>query len=97
MTDNTQELDEILSQLMKDAITNRRADDPPQSRKMLLNEAKQAIIDWHNKQIEAKLVHISEYAENVASVDENSEFRMKAIPLSLIAVEINKLKESKDE
>ena len=47
-----------------------------------------------DKQIEAKLVHISEYAENVTSVDENGEFRIKAIPLSLIAVEINKLKES---
>ncbi len=52
MTDSTQELDGILSQLMKDAITNRRADDPPQGRKMLLNEAKQALLDWHNKQVE---------------------------------------------
>ena len=58
-------------------------------------EAIRLITDWHNKQVEAKLVHISEYAENVTSVDEDSEFRMKAVPLSLIAVEINKLKESK--
>ena len=39
----TARLDKILDQLMKDAITNRRADDPPQGRKMLLSEAKQAI------------------------------------------------------
>lgn len=36
-------LDEILSNLMKDAISNRQADDPPQGRKMLLSDAKQAI------------------------------------------------------
>ena len=59
------------------------------------NDLEEAILDWHNKQVEERLVHISEYAENVASVNENGEFIMKAIPLSLIAVEINKLKESK--
>ena len=53
----------------------------------------QLIADWHNKQVEAKLAHISEYAENVISIDESGEFSMKAIPLSLVAAERNKLKE----
>ena len=52
----------------------------------------QLIADWHNKQVEAKLAHISEYAENVISIDESGEFSMKAIPLSLVAAERNKLK-----
>ena len=52
----------------------------------------QLIAAWHNKQVEAKLAHISEYAENVISIDESGEFSMKAIPLSLVAAERNKLK-----
>ena len=53
---------------------------------------KRAVRIWHNRQVEAKLAHISEYAENVISIDENGEFSMKAIPLSLVAAERNKLK-----
>lgn len=84
MTDNTQELDKIIEHAYNAGYSAK-------------DMVKQAILDWHNKQVEAKLVHMSEYAENVASVDENGEFRMKAIPLSLIAVEINKLRERDDE
>ena len=58
-----------------------------------VNKAKQALLDWHNKQVEAKLAHISKCAEDVISIDENGEFSMKAIPLSLVAAERNKLKE----
>ena len=54
----------------------------------------QLIAAWHNKQVEAKLAHISEYAENVISIDESGEFSMKAIPLSLVAAERNKLKDA---
>ena len=62
-----------------------------------VNELMQLIAAYTNKQVEAKLAHISEYAENVISIDENGEFNMKAIPLSLVAVERNKLKESKND
>ena len=61
------------------------------------NDLEEAILDWHNKQVEAKLAHISEYAENVISIDESGEFSMKAIPLSLVAAERNKLKEIDDD
>lgn len=87
MTNYNERLDEI--------IRNIRGDDYGPMNYGSYAEAKQAIIDWHNKQIEAKLAHISEYAENVISIDENGEFSMKAIPLSLVAVERNKLNPSK--
>lgn len=59
------------------------------------NIVMELITAYTNKQVKAKLAHISEYAENVISIDENGEFSMKAIPLSLVAVERTKLKESK--
>jgi hypothetical protein len=37
------ELDEILEDFRKDLITNKRADDPPQGKKMLLTEAKEKL------------------------------------------------------
>ena len=91
MTDNTQELDEILDAFASGEVTPHWKDNRKTYTKP---EAKQAILDWHNKQVEAKLAHISEYAENAISIDENGEFSMKAIPLSLVAVERNKLKEA---
>ena len=97
MTDNTQELDDILFNLCDlsyaSFTTQEEADRVADQLDYDRAKAKQALIDWHNKQVEAKLAHISEYAENVISIDESGEFSMKAIPLSLVAAGRNKLKE----
>ena len=88
---NTQELDEILGKLHNSVLyfAETGAGNPFEGAEF----AKDEILAWHNKQVEAKLAHISEYAENVISIDESGEFSMKAIPLSLVAAERNKLKE----
>ena len=88
---NTQELDEILGKLHNSVLyfAETGAGNPFEDAEF----AKDEILAWHNKQVEAKLAHISEYAENVISIDESGEFSMKAIPLSLVAAERNKLKE----
>ena len=88
---NTQELDEILGKLHNSVVdfAETGAGNPFEGAEF----AKDEILAWHNKQVEAKLAHISEYAENVISIDESGEFSMKAIPLSLVAAERNKLKE----
>ncbi len=72
MTDNTQELDVILEDFYDGDI--RQSD---------MGKAKQAILDWHNKQIEAALNRL------VAAKD--SEGRIWA---ETIEAERNKLKES---
>lgn len=94
MTDNTQELDELLERLMQYSYNYGSGNIPTSENPPLIiaRQTKQAILDWRSKQVEAKLAHISEYAENVISIDKNGEFSMKAIPLSLVAAERNKLK-----
>ena len=82
MTDNTQELDEILDFIENYGVSaSCDGFDPRKSR----NEAKQAIIDWHNKQIEAELEALR---EEVKHED------LKTIS-QMITARINKLKESK--
>ena len=52
MTDNTQELDEILDFIENYGVSaSCDGFDPHKSR----SQAKQALLDWHNKQIEAVL------------------------------------------
>lgn len=67
MTDNTQELDEILHHLnnkMPTPVTynesKKRTDD--------LIEAKQAILDWHNKQVEEVLDRLDKYLKDEISI-----------------------------
>lgn len=58
MKDNTQELDEILdSVLLGMYCTNPDGDFVPldDSKNVLRAEAKQALLDWHNKQVEEVL------------------------------------------
>ena len=96
MTNYNERLDEILTKLENAVALNigsqgMRGEAPKRSHW----KAKQSLLDWHNKQIESKLAHISKCAEDVISIDENGEFSMKAIPLSLVAAERNKLREVK--
>lgn len=93
MTDNTQELEQIIADHNKEMRADMASEITGGTRSKAITDVitVKAILGWHNKQIEAKLAHISEYAENVISIDENGEFSMKAIPLSLVAAERNKL------
>ena len=72
-TEQDKELRNILSQLMKDGITNTRADDPPQGRKMLLDNAVVAIkqlitADRKRVALEARINELHK------ALDENSPF-----------------------
>lgn len=93
-TDNTQELDEILdSVLIGMYCTNPDGDFVPldDSKNVLRAEAKQSLLDWHNKQIEALL---NEMLVDVSSPNASID---QAEMIELINLYINKLKESKDE
>ena len=52
MTDNTQELDEILARFADGEYSKHWVDERKTYTKL---EAKQAILDWHNKQVEEVL------------------------------------------
>ena len=53
MTDNTQELDEILNDLMEYSHSYGKGDIPSSENPPLIEarKAKQALLDWHNKQV----------------------------------------------
>ena len=93
MTDNTQEIDNILVELCK----NTQADYGYQ--KLVPSEttkAKQAILDWHNKQT----LELLDRLERVATLTETSPLTGRIyieLPLSAIEAERNKIKESTDE
>ena len=76
MTDNTQELDVILEDFYDGDI--RQSD---------MGKAKYAILDWHNKQIEAELEALREEVkhEDLRTISQ------------IITARINKLKENTDE
>ena len=103
MTDNTQELDEILSKLARDTtLADRAADiattpsavnDASKRYQWSLGDAKQSILDWHNKQIEAviKKPHIlPKNAQHQESVKQGINFYHRQM-----RKRIDKLKEGK--
>ena len=88
-TDNTQELDEILGFIENYGVSaSCDGFDPHKSR----SQAKQAILDWHNKQVEEVLDRL-EVADAKLTDGRNLELD---IP-SWVEAERNKLKESKDD
>ena len=63
MTDNTQELDEILRNLYN---TGRHEESGGLTdRELVFNEAKQAILDWHNKQVDEAVESVEKVAADV--------------------------------
>lgn len=81
MTDHTQELDEILDDYDNAWWDGRR-------------KAKQAILDWNNKQVEEVLDRLSK--ELVWGGDMGGELSVYKVS-QVIKAERNKLKESKDD
>ena len=109
MTDNTQELDEILEDLVRDSqedVSDFKLNSLPHEL-IGKNGAKQAIIDWHNKQVEAVLdrlegrargvfdyeADIEEYAEDVLTSIEAEHNRLNPSK----STPFNKLKESSND
>ena len=86
MTDNTQELDEILGRWIKGYINGSAGGF------YVTNQTKQDILDWHNKHIEAVLDRLAS-GENYWHAEDDIDL----VPLSAIEAERNKLKERDDE
>ena len=100
MTGNTQELDEIFTKYTKQVIDmchGNRPDVADESAK-----AKQAILDWHNKQVEEVLDRIEATKTIYKARAHNDKGVLTtmivttAIPLDAIQAERNKLKEKYD-
>ena len=91
MTDNTQELDEILTGFAYGEYSKHWVDERKTYTKL---EAKQALLDWHNKQVEEVLDRLERQATIVTSLSGE-----KAGTVDLIAIEAerNKLKERDDD
>ena len=87
MTDNTQELDEILFKLRTTRDVELNDNRWGQEFVYTLNEAKQAILDWHNNQIETELEALREEAkhEDLRTISQ------------IITARIDKLKESSND
>ena len=89
MTGNTQELDEIFTKYTKQVIDmchGNRPDVADESAK-----AKQAILDWHNKQIEAVLDRLEIRVKVADATDRYTT------ALGIIETERKKLKERDDD
>ena len=99
MTDNTKGLDEILN-----AVTNFTYDamahpgDPLVGTLPTMNKAtaKQALLDWHNKQIEELLDRLEARKEQTiyADFESGSVEGWTGVPVTTIEAERNKLKEA---
>ncbi len=104
MTDNTQELDEILKEIREASWSMGLQNAPlcqlhnPRNNNRATDKAKQAILDWHNKQMSELLdrlaieVRASDYigiAETIQS--ERNKLTMANSP------QLDKLKERDDE
>lgn len=104
MSDNTQGLDEILTKLARETtLADRAADiaatadgvkDASKRLQWSIGEAKQAILDWHNKQVEEVLDRLE--AQWGESIDQTmgEPVRFRFVHLSAIEAERNKLKEA---
>ena len=92
MTDGTQELDVILTGFAYGEYSPHWTDERRTYTKL---EAKQAILDWHNKQIEEVLDRIEARKEQTiyADFESGSVSWWAAVLVSSIEAERNKLKE----
>lgn len=91
MTDNTEELDDIL-----DTLAEKSADSDSSLGYVeayeFAQEAKQAILDWHNKQVEAVLDRLeAQFVEEVVVIFGKTEVK-KQVPLSAIEAERTRLR-----
>ena len=91
MTDNTQELDEILFNLCDlsyaSFTTQEEADRVADQLDYDRAEAKQAILDWHNKQVEKAMAKFS--------LKKGVKYDVKATDTVIVITPTNKLKEEK--
>ena len=91
MTDNTQELDEILFNLCDlsyaSFTTQEEADRVADQLDYDRAEAKQAILDWHNKQVEKAMAKFS--------LKKGVKYDVKATDTVIVITPTNKLKEVK--
>ena len=93
MTDGTQELDETLNVLYMQGEDIGKLEYGSATHQITaVNGAKQALLDWHNKQVEAVLNRL-EAEMNRFTAEHDIPMRDEA--LSAIEAERNKLKESK--
>ena len=87
-------IDEILHQLLDSQFN-------PLKRQETINVAKQAILDWHNKQIEELLDRLESKRQSIAVHNFTDGFSpagvINAVPISAIEAERNKLKEGSNE
>ena len=103
MTDNTQELDEILTVFAYGEYSPHWTDERKTYTKL---EAKQSILDWHNKQIEAVLDRLESHAFDIKQTIKVSQYPArsvyepelidafnKVVSVERIKAERNKLKE----
>ena len=90
MTD-TQELDEILTRFADGEYSKHWVDERKTYTKL---EAKQALLDWHNRQVEEVLDRIEKQATIITSL---SGEKAGTVDLTAIEVERNKLKERDDD
>ena len=85
MTDNTQELDEILDKFGWTCVAD--GGDGYGLQNEDIAEAKQAILDWHNKQIEEAMAKFH--------LKKGVKYDVKAGDSVIVITHTNKLKESK--
>lgn len=88
MTDNTQELDDLLDIHDNLVLLRKAAGDDTHE---LRETTKQAIIDWHNKQVEEVLNELDS-CRNTHNVDAGCDDEVLFIPYSALEAERNKLK-----
>lgn len=100
MTDSTQEIDEILQKFAmaeqqigdEMAVGAIQEEDFDVRDTLAREQAKQALIDWHNKQIE-KMLDRLEVERDSHDADTGCSDELGYIPLSAIEAERAKLKE----
>ena len=110
MTDNAQELDELLNHLMQYSYDYGSGNIPTSENPPLIiaRQTKRALLDWHNKQVEEVLdrlesssfgikqyIEVSQYPARSVYEPEHIAAIHKVVPLSAIEAGRNKLKESK--
>lgn len=90
MTDSIQELDVILA-LLGARMPQPKTMNEATARVAMLQETKKAVLDWHNKQIEAVLDRLESKAEWLAYDDSEGE-QIKAVDISAIEAERTRLR-----
>ena len=102
MTDDPQELDEILKEVREASWSMGLQNAPlgqlhnPRNNNRATDEAKQDILDWHNKQVEEVLDRLEGRARGAFDYEADIEEYAEDV-LTSIEAERNKLKENTDE